>query len=115
MEKTKCFIFKTCKHKCFFLPFVVLSLPPVVVGLDSVLCDDSNVLWTVVWVLSYVLSVSVVVVISYVSNTQLLFEMSFLRLLFVNIYVKHHLMSCQKIASSQNESPIFFTLNVHIN
>lgn len=30
-----------------FQPCVVLSLPPVVVGLASVLCDDSTVLWTV--------------------------------------------------------------------
>lgn len=69
-EKDKIFIFKTCKHKCFFLPLVVLSIPSVVVGLDSVLCDDSSVLWTVVWVLLYVLSVTVVVVMSIVRNKQ---------------------------------------------
>lgn len=60
-----------------FQPCVVLSLPPVVVGLASVLFDDSTVLWTVVWALSYVLSVIVDVVISEVRNTQLLFEKSF--------------------------------------
>lgn len=30
-----------------FQPFVVLSLPPVVVGLASVLFDDATVLWIV--------------------------------------------------------------------
>lgn len=55
----------------FFLPLVVLSLPAVVVGrLGSVLCDDATVLWTVVWVLSYVLYVTVVVVMSIISNKQ---------------------------------------------
>lgn len=61
-KKTICFP-KTCNHKCFYLPLVVLSLPPVV-------CDDSTVLWTVVCVLSYVLSVAVVMVMSIKRNKQ---------------------------------------------
>lgn len=68
-KKTICFP-KTCNHKCFYLPLVALSLPPVVVGLASVLCDDSTVLWTVVCVLSYVLSVAVVMVMSIKRNKQ---------------------------------------------
>lgn len=45
-------IWSQLSHKALYIvgfqPFVVLSLPPVVVGLASVLFDDATVLWTVV-------------------------------------------------------------------
>lgn len=70
MEKTKSLYSGHANISGFFLPLVVLLIPSVVVGLDSVLCDDSSVPWTVVWVLLYVLSVIVVVVMSSIRNKQ---------------------------------------------